>query len=148
MPRKSAEQLRGDLGKACAQLSECRTPEHLEEAWNHLRKVLECAEPPMIENDVDSELLGGLYVLRRFVGEVCYNILNGDSRRHSPLEGRIEGGFRKMTARVQEFIKCALLTSGRGDPFVKLGHIVREYYSIIAVIDDQATPGGQNRKGD
>ena len=147
MPRKTVEELRRELSRVCTRFEACKTQEELEEAWNPLRKLLEVAEPPMIEGEMTAQLTGGLYVLRGFVGDVCYNVLNGDSPRHRPLEGQIKAGFRRMTARVQDFIQCMLLGSAEDDPFVKLGEAVREFYSVIAVMDDRTARGGTKGKG-
>ncbi len=136
MPQATLAGLLHDLGDVCTRL---RSSEQQREGWNQLRKVLETFQPALVEPATRRGQLGALYILRAFVGDVSYNVLNGDCRRHDPVEGTIAPGFGTMTARICEFIECALLGSGEDDLLARLGGAVREFYAVIAAIDERTT---------
>lgn len=144
MPPTTLDELLRELRDLCPRLGSAKDPD---KEWSHLRKVLEAVQPSMIEGKVRSEQVGALYVLREFVGDVCYNVLNGDFRRREPLESYIEPGFRTMTARICEFVQCALLGSAEGEPLAKLGDALKQLQSVVVTIDSHAEGASHNEEG-
>jgi len=94
-------------------------------AWQSLRKVLEARAARHLRHaEVTPPQVGSLYALRALVGEVWYNILHGDSRRHEPLEPHILPGFQRLSDQVLAVIESGVLQATEPNPLSVLGEAV------------------------
>jgi hypothetical protein len=123
---------------AAPQEEDLTSEQLLARAWQLLRGMLDDLRLVSYPKELELRKIGALYVLRKIVGEVHYNVLHGDCRRQFPLEGQITPAFKQMTSRMCDFVTFSLSGSLGENALDKIGELVIDLAAVIGAVDRQA----------